>query len=275
MTIRADSTADRSSRVRTVRRARRGADRRQAADQDRSAGGSIRRDRAVHPAQGARHATRGRGDQQGRRDHGAAARADRLRSAVRQLEVPGVHPPAARARQGRRAVRRRHQRLARGRAPHRRQHRRALLLHQPVRRRRLRRQHDRDRRAARAAVLDADPVDDGEVRQEGLHHRRRLQFRPDLGRVDAQAGHRQRRPDRRPGAHSARRLAVRPDHPEHPEGQARLADEPDRRQLADRRSTSRRPPPGSRSPWAARSPSVSASSTSASSRRRWRTCTWR
>ena len=43
---------------------------------------------------------------------------------------------------------------------------------------------------ARAAVLDADPVDDGEVRQEGLHHRRRLQFRPDLRGMDAQARHR-------------------------------------------------------------------------------------
>lgn len=40
--------------------------------------------------------------------------------------------------------------------------------------RRLRRQHDRDRRGAGAAVLHPDPLDDGEVRQEGLHDRRRL-----------------------------------------------------------------------------------------------------
>ena len=90
------------------------------------------------------------------------------------------------ARQGRRRVRRLLQRLARGLPADRRPARRLCLLQQPVRRRRLRRQHDRHRRGAGAAVLDAHPLDDGEVRQEGLHDRRRLQFRPDLGRMGAQ-----------------------------------------------------------------------------------------
>ena len=99
----------------------------------------------------------------------------------------------------------------------------ARVLQQPVRRRRLRRAHDRHRRGAGAAVLDPDSLDDGEVRQEGLHDRRRLQFRPDLGRMGAQHRQGARRHDGRRGVHPARRVAVLANHPEHPEGQAGFA----------------------------------------------------
>ena len=106
---------------------------------------------------------------------------------------------------------------------------RVRLLQQPVRRRRLRRPYDRDRRRSGAAVLDPYPLDDGEVRQAGLHHRRRLQLRPDLGRVGPKHRQGERRRDGRRGVHPARRVAIRLDHPEHPEGQARHPDDPARR----------------------------------------------
>ena len=89
--------------------------------------------------------------------------------------------------------------------------------------------------------------------------------------------HRQgeRRRDGGRGVHPARRLAVQPDHPEHPEGQARLADDAARRHGA---GVLLRAGPG-RDPQAAdgqsRSTSARATSTSASSRRAWRTCTSR
>ena len=54
-----------------------------------------------------------------------------------------------------------------------------------------------------------------------LHDRRRLQFRPDLGRMGAQHRQAERRRDGRRGIHPARRVAIRFDHPKHPEGQAR------------------------------------------------------
>ena len=60
-------------------------------------------------------------------------------------------------------------RLARGVPSDRRPVQRLRVLQQPVRRRRLRRPHDRHRRGAGAAVLDPHSLYDGEVRQERLH----------------------------------------------------------------------------------------------------------
>ena len=162
---------------------------------------------------------------QGRRHRRTPARAGDLRHPVRQHALPGVHAARAAAGQGRRRVRRLLQRVARGLPADRRPAQRLRVLQQPVRGRRLRRPHDRHRRGAGAAVLDADPVDDGEVRQEGLHDRGRLQFRPDLGRVGAQHRQGAGRRDGGRGVHPARRVAVLADHPEHPEGQARHPDD--------------------------------------------------
>ncbi len=63
---------------------------------------------------------------------------------------------------------------------------------------------------------------DGDLRQEGLHHCRRLQFRSDLCRMGTQDRQGQRRPDGGRGVHSARRFPVLPDNPEHPGRKARF-----------------------------------------------------
>ena len=81
--------------------------------------------------------------------------------------------------------------------------------------------------------------------------------------------------DGRRGVHPARRVAVQPDHPEHPGGQARLRRHAARRRGAVVLLRAGRPRPTRRCRWPRRSTSARATSTSASRRRASRTCTSR
>jgi hypothetical protein len=103
------------------------------------------------------------------------------------------HPPAARARQGRRSVRWRHQRLARPCGPS--STTPTCSTSTPTVRGCSLRRNMIGTAGRPTAVLDADPVDDGEVRQ-GSTSSPPTRTLGQIPSVDVQAGHRQWRPDR-------------------------------------------------------------------------------
>ena len=103
-------------------------------------------------------------------------------------------------------------------------------------------------------------------------HRRRLQFRPDLGRMGAPDRRGERRHDGRRGIHPARRFAVLADDPEHPGLRGGFRRDAARRRRAGLLLRTGHPRPMSACRWHPRSMSGRATSTSALPRQAWPTC---